>query len=346
MYKGSGYQLPWHCDSVPRVIKAPQNIGIYAQLFGTSVNMYYSVNSLRQRLNRCPFGDNILKCIFLNESNWVLPRTSLKFVPKVWINTIPALVQIMAWHPPGDKPLSEPMMVSLLTHICVTRPQWVSTLRRRQHRHHFPDDILKCIFLNENVCIAIEISLKFVPPGPVNNIPVLVWIMAWCQPGDKSFSQPMMVSLLMNICVTRPQWINISNLCQLSYTDLLPQQTMNFLFTYELEKDATKTHIELFIPSILITAQKCLCNNLISITVSLHRERQFAVQRFLFLNQINGLETKMDHFKTIPSQNKNRNSTQKCSGVGKTNEFLHQKWIKVDVDQNVRQLITHCLANI
>ena len=39
--------------------------------------------------------------------------------------TIPALVQIMAWRRPGDKPLSEPMMVSLLTHICVTRPQWV-----------------------------------------------------------------------------------------------------------------------------------------------------------------------------------------------------------------------------
>ena len=31
----------------------------------------------------------------------------------------------MAWRRPGDKPLSEPMMVSLLTHICVTRPQWV-----------------------------------------------------------------------------------------------------------------------------------------------------------------------------------------------------------------------------
>ena len=35
------------------------------------------------------------------------------------------LVQIMAWRRPGDKPLSEPMMVSLLTQICVTRPQWV-----------------------------------------------------------------------------------------------------------------------------------------------------------------------------------------------------------------------------
>ena len=32
----------------------------------------------------------------------------------------------MAWCWPGDKPLSEPMMVSLLTHICVTRPQWVN----------------------------------------------------------------------------------------------------------------------------------------------------------------------------------------------------------------------------
>ena len=35
------------------------------------------------------------------------------------------MVQIMVWHRPGDKPLSKAMMVSLLTHICVTRPQWV-----------------------------------------------------------------------------------------------------------------------------------------------------------------------------------------------------------------------------
>ena len=49
----------------------------------------------------------------------------LKFVPRDPINNIPSLVQIMAWRRPGDKPLSEPMMVSSLTHICVTRPQWV-----------------------------------------------------------------------------------------------------------------------------------------------------------------------------------------------------------------------------
>ena len=35
----------------------------------------------------------------------------------------------MAWRRPGDKPLSEPVMISLLTHRCVTRPQWVKTIK-------------------------------------------------------------------------------------------------------------------------------------------------------------------------------------------------------------------------
>ena len=83
------------------------------------------INSLRPRPNRRHFAYDIFKCIFENENEWITPRMSLKFVPKVRINNIPALVQIMAWRRPGDKPLSEPMMVSLPTHICVTRPQWV-----------------------------------------------------------------------------------------------------------------------------------------------------------------------------------------------------------------------------
>ena len=61
--------------------------------------------------------DDIFKCIFLNENVWILLKISLKFVPEVQINNIPALVQIMAWRRPGDKPLSEPILVRLLTHI-------------------------------------------------------------------------------------------------------------------------------------------------------------------------------------------------------------------------------------
>ena len=45
------------------------------------------------------------------------------------ISNIPALVQIMAWRRWGDKPLSEPMMVNFPTHMCVTRPQWVTFIR-------------------------------------------------------------------------------------------------------------------------------------------------------------------------------------------------------------------------
>ena len=86
------------------------------------------VNTLRPRQNGRHFADDIFKRFFLNENVLISLNISLKFVAKVRINNIPALVQIMTWRRLGDKPLSEPMMVSLLTHICVTRPQWVKYL--------------------------------------------------------------------------------------------------------------------------------------------------------------------------------------------------------------------------
>ena len=65
---------------------------------------------------------------FLNKNGRISFEISLKFVLKGSIANIPALVQIMAWRHPGDKPLSEPMMISLPAHICVTRPQWMKCL--------------------------------------------------------------------------------------------------------------------------------------------------------------------------------------------------------------------------
>ena len=85
------------------------------------------VNLLRPEQNGCHFPDDIFKCIFLNEDVWISLKISQKFVPEIRINNIPALVQIMARRQPGDKPLPEPMMVDLLMHIYVTRPQWVNT---------------------------------------------------------------------------------------------------------------------------------------------------------------------------------------------------------------------------
>ena len=89
----------------------------------------------------------------------------------------------------------------------ITRPQSVNTLGPRQNGRHFAEDIFKCIFLNENIWFSIKISLKFVPEGPINNIPVLVQTMAWRRQGDKPLSEPMKVSLLMHLHITQSQWV-------------------------------------------------------------------------------------------------------------------------------------------
>ena len=98
-----------------------------------------------------------------------------------------------------------------------------NTLRPRQNERHFADDVFKLIFLNENVRISIDISLKFVPKDQINNIPSLVQIMAWRRPGDKPLSEAMLVSSLTHICVTLPQWVN----CIVSSTHL--HQEMPYL---------------------------------------------------------------------------------------------------------------------
>ena len=84
----------------------------------------------------------------------------------------------------------------------------INILRPRQNVHHFPDHVFKWIFFNENVWISIKISLNFLSRDPINNIPSLVQIMTWCRPGNKPLSEPMMVSLLMHLCITRLQLVN------------------------------------------------------------------------------------------------------------------------------------------
>ena len=101
----------------------------------------------------------------------------------------------------------------LSAHPCISRYLWVNKLRPRDNGRHFTDDIFKCIFMNENLWIPVKISLKFVPKGPINNIPALVQTMACRQPGRKPLSETMMVRLPTHICVTRPQWVNNLLVC-------------------------------------------------------------------------------------------------------------------------------------
>ena len=89
----------------------------------------------------------------------------------VFIDKISKLVQPMTLHQTINKPL----------------PQ-----RPRQNGRHFADDSFKCIFLSEYYCIFIQISLKFVPKGPVNNNPALIQTMVWWCTGNKPSPEPIM----------------------------------------------------------------------------------------------------------------------------------------------------------
>ena len=106
------------------------------------------LHTLRQIQDGRRFADDTFKCIFLNENVRISIKISLKFVPKDPINNIPALVQIMAWRRSGDKPLSEPMLVSLPTHIRVTRLQWVNqdkgSISDWNFVRIFHDDAISC----------------------------------------------------------------------------------------------------------------------------------------------------------------------------------------------------------
>ena len=58
----------------------------------------------------------------------------------------------------GNTPCKEHEWSELIDELCIDTFMYLTnefpvlnTLRPRQNGHHFPDDIFKCIFLNENV---------------------------------------------------------------------------------------------------------------------------------------------------------------------------------------------------
>ena len=55
----------------------------------------------------------------------------------------------------------------------------------------FPEDILKRICMN-TAWISLQISLKFVPKGPINDIWALVRLVAWLPTGDKPLFEPIL----------------------------------------------------------------------------------------------------------------------------------------------------------
>ena len=67
----------------------------------------------------CQIGDPFVQgemswLVPLKENVWIFIKISLKFVPKGPIDNKPALVEVMAWHSTGNKPLPEPMLTQFI----------------------------------------------------------------------------------------------------------------------------------------------------------------------------------------------------------------------------------------
>ena len=71
------------------------------------------------------------------------------------------------------------MIICLLTHLPLDKMAILA------------DDIFKCIFLNENDIILIQISLKFVPKGLIDNDTALVDVKVSRRTGEKPLPEPM-----------------------------------------------------------------------------------------------------------------------------------------------------------
>ena len=166
------------------------------------------LNTLRPRQNGRRFADDIFKRIFLNENVRISIKISLKFVPKGPINNIPALVQIMAWRRSGDKPLSEPVMVKLLTYICVTLPQWVNSLAPERFELTCRWITSKLILVTGGWNISCEIARRWMWLDLTDEESTLVQVMAWCRQATSHYLSQCWPSSMSLYNVTRPQWVN------------------------------------------------------------------------------------------------------------------------------------------
>ena len=144
------------------------------------------------------------------------------------------LVQVMASNWPGNKPLSEPMMVSLVRHICVTRPQcvknasliniwfkfcWIwkfydkilefNTLKPEQSAWYIRYDISPMCFLWWKCLICTISSLIYVSDGLVEDKSTLDEVMAWCHQAASHYINHCWPRSGATFNLIGPQWVKI-----------------------------------------------------------------------------------------------------------------------------------------
>ena len=87
------------------------------------------------------------------------------------------------------------------------------------------------VFFNVNIRILIEISLKFVPKGLIENKPALVYMVVWRRIGDKPLPKPMLTQF-----TDAYMWHTGDELKDLRDISLLNEYTYEWIFVLKRAK--------------------------------------------------------------------------------------------------------------
>ena len=203
--------MPNRCQAISWSSNDPVHQSVYCitYLVAVSLQLYqFSIcplctrffNTSRLRENGFHFPEDIFKCNFLNEKIHILIKVSLKFVPMGPFNKIPKIgsdnglmpsrQQAIIWTNDGlvywwidallalneliESKVDLHLIFSLASAWHVLMLFIFNSSPPGQNGRRFADDVFKCIFVNEKICILIEISLKFVPKGLIDNKAALV----------------------------------------------------------------------------------------------------------------------------------------------------------------------------
>ena len=70
-----------------------------------------------------------------------------------------------------------------------------NALRSEQNGCRFEHNIFNYIFVEENLCILVQIRLTFVLKGLIDNELALIQVMAWYQTGNRPFTEPLLIKI-------------------------------------------------------------------------------------------------------------------------------------------------------
>ena len=139
------------------------------------------------------FNQVIFKLISVTDGWGISCKITLRWMPLDLTDDKSTLVQVRAWCRQATSHYLSQCWPRFMSRYGVTRPQWVTSSFPGQNGCHFTDNIFKCIFMNEKLCILIRISLRFVPEDPIDNKSALVQVMDWRWTGGKPLLEPMLI---------------------------------------------------------------------------------------------------------------------------------------------------------